>query len=212
MTILGQRPVAANSRTFVLRRPSCPLLVACALLGAAAALEAIPALAAEGGSRGGSQALFIAQLALLLVVGRLMGEAVQRVGQPSVMGQLIGGLLLGPSFFGLLWPAAQHAIFPSDPVQKSMLDAVSELGVLMLLLLTGMETDLQMVRRVGRAAIAAALAGVAIPFACGFALGELLPAEFLPRPDARLVTAIFLGTALSISSVKIVAIVIREMN
>jgi Kef-type K+ transport system membrane component KefB/nucleotide-binding universal stress UspA family protein len=209
MTVLGQRPVAANSRTFALHRSGGTLIIVCVLFAAA---QAIPAFAAEGGSRGASQALFIAQLALLLLVGRLMGEAAQRIGQPSVMGQLIGGLLLGPSFFGLLWPSAQHAIFPADPVQKSMLDAVSELGVLMLLLLTGMETDLQMVRRVGRAAIAAALAGVAIPFACGFALGEFLPAEFLPRPDARLVTAIFLGTALSISSVKIVAIVIREMN
>jgi Kef-type K+ transport system membrane component KefB len=212
MRLSGQRPAAANSRPFVWHRTGGPLLVACLLLGAAAAFEAVPALAAEGGSRGGSQTLFIAQLALLLLVGRLMGEAVQRIGQPSVMGQLIGGLLLGPSFFGLLWPSAQHAIFPADPVQKSMLDAVSELGVLMLLLLTGMETDLQMVRRVGRAAITVAIAGVAIPFACGFVLGEFLPAEFLPRPDARLVTAIFLGTALSISSVKIVAIVIREMN
>src|SRR5262249_21800260 len=198
--------------TFVVRRSSGAWIVICVLLGVAAAVEAVPALAAEGASRGAAQALFIAQLALLLLVGRLMGEAAQRIGQPSVMGQLIGGLLLGPSFFGLLWPSAQHAIFPSDPVQKSMLDAVSELGVLMLLLLTGMETDLQMVRRVGRAAIAAALAGVAIPFACGFALGESLPAEFLPRPDARLVTSIFLGTALSISSVKIVAMVIREVN
>jgi Kef-type K+ transport system membrane component KefB/nucleotide-binding universal stress UspA family protein len=189
------------------------LFVVCLLLGAAAAVGAIPALAAEGGSHGASQALFIAQLALLLLVGRLMGEAVQRIGQPSVMGQLIGGLLLGPSFFGLLWPSAQHAIFPlGDVAQKSMLDAVSELGVLMLLLLTGMETDLQMIRRVGRAAIAVSAAGVAIPFACGFALGELLPAEFLPKPDARFVTSIFLGTALSISSVKIVAMVIREMN
>jgi K+:H+ antiporter len=206
----GQRPAGANSRTFVLRRSSGPLFVVCLLLGAAVA--AVPALAAEGGSRGGLQALFIAQLALLLLVGRLMGEAVQRIGQPAVMGQLIGGLLLGPSFFGLLWPSAQQAIFPADPVQKSMLDAVSELGVLLLLLLTGMETDLQLVRRVGRAAITVSIAGVAIPFACGFALGEFLPAEFLPKPDARLVTAIFLGTALSISSVKIVAMVIREMN
>ena len=212
MTKVVQRLAAANSRTFVVRRSSGAWIVICVLLGAAAAVEAVPALAAEGASRGAAQALFIAQLALLLLVGRLMGEAAQRIGQPSVMGQLIGGLLLGPSFFGLLWPSAQHAIFPSDPVQKSMLDAVSELGVLMLLLLTGMETDLQMVRRVGRAAIAAALAGVAIPFACGFALGESLPAEFLPRPDARLVTSIFLGTALSISSVKIVAMVIREVN
>jgi Kef-type K+ transport system membrane component KefB/nucleotide-binding universal stress UspA family protein len=211
MTILGQRPVAANSRALVSLRCGGALLVV-GLLLAAAAVESMPALAAEGGSRGGSQALFIAQLALLLLVGRLMGEAAQRIGQPSVMGQLIGGLLLGPSFFGLLWPSAQHAIFPADPVQKSMLDAVSELGVLMLLLLTGMETDLQLVRRVGGTAITVAIAGVAIPFACGFTLGEFLPAEFLPRPDARLVTAIFLGTALSISSVKIVAIVIREMN
>jgi Kef-type K+ transport system membrane component KefB/nucleotide-binding universal stress UspA family protein len=161
---------------------------------------------------GMSDALFIAELALLLVVGRLIGEVAQRIGQPSVMGQLIGGLLLGPSFFGLVWPSAQHAIFPGDPAQKSMIDAVSELGILMLLLLTGMETDLHMVRRVGRAAIAAAVAGVAVPFACGFALGEFLPAEFLPNPDARVVTAIFLGTALSISSVKIVAVVVREMN
>src|SRR6516225_6358180 len=206
MTISGQRSAGANSRTFVLRRSSGPLLIVRLLLGAAA-VGVIPALAAEGGSRSASQALFIAQLALLLLVGRLLGELAQRVGQPSVMGQLIGGLLLGPSLFGLLWPSAQHAIFPTDPVQKSMLDAVSELGVLMLLLLTGMETDLQMVRRVGRAAIAAALAGVAIPFTCGFALGEFLPAEFLPRPDTRLVTSIFLGTALSISSVKIVAII-----
>src|SRR5690242_5553121 len=212
MRLSGQRPAAANSWIIVSRRSSCPLLVVCLLLGAAAAVEVVPALAAEGGSRGGSQALFIAQLALLLLVGRLMGEAVQRIGQPAVMGQLIGGLLLGPSFFGLLWPAAQHALFPADPVQKSMLDAVSELGVLMLLLLTGMETDLQMVRRVGRVAITVSVAGVAIPFACGFALGESLPAEFLPKPDARLITAIFLGTALSISSVKIVAIVVREMN
>jgi Kef-type K+ transport system membrane component KefB/nucleotide-binding universal stress UspA family protein len=181
-------------------------------LVAVGASSAIPALAADGGPRGASEALFIAELALLLMVGRLMGEAVQRIGQPSVMGQLIGGLLLGPSFFGLLWPSAQHAIFPPDPAQKSMIDAVSELGILMLLLLTGMETDLQLVRRVGRAAIAVAAAGVAVPFACGFALGELLPAEFLPNANTRLVTAIFLGTALSISSVKIVAVVVREMD
>jgi Kef-type K+ transport system membrane component KefB/nucleotide-binding universal stress UspA family protein len=202
----ARRPAGLTGRVTVRRYPSI------LITGLVAVSAAFPALAAEGGVRAASQALFIAELALLLVVGRLMGEAAQRIGQPSVMGQLIGGLLLGPSFFGLLWPSAQHAIFPADAVQKSMLDAVSELGILMLLLLTGMETDLQLVRRVGRAAIAVALAGVAIPFACGFALGGLLPAEYLPDPSARLVTAIFLGVALSISSVKIVAVVVREMN
>src|ERR1700751_4651136 len=117
MRLSGQRPAAAHSRPFVCHGTGGPLLVACLLLGAAAAVEVVPALAAEGGSRGGSQALFIAQLALLLLVGRLIGEAVQRIGQPAVMGQLIGGLLLGPSFFGLLWPSRPHAIFPADPAQ-----------------------------------------------------------------------------------------------
>ncbi|MGB7037367.1 MAG: cation:proton antiporter [Xanthobacteraceae bacterium] len=183
------------------------------LLHAGAASAAIASGHAPSGTAAWSpEAIFIAELGLLLLVGRLMGEAARRVGQPAVMGQLVGGVLLGPSLFGWLWPSAQHALFPDAAAQKSMLDAVSQLGILMLLLLTGMETDLALVRRVGRAAVTAAIAGVALPFVCGFALGEWLPAALLPKPDARLVTAIFLGTALSISSVKIVALVVHEMN
>jgi Kef-type K+ transport system membrane component KefB/nucleotide-binding universal stress UspA family protein len=191
----------------VLRHRASKLIVALLAL-----MPTSAAAAAPNPTGGGSEVLFFAQLALLLVVGRLLGEAASRIGQPSVIGQLLGGLVLGPSVFGLLFPSAQHFLFPTGGAQKSMIDAVADLGVLMLLLLTGMETDLQLVRRVGAAAITVAAAGVALPFLCGLALGELIPAEFLPRPDARLVTSIFLGTALSISSVKIVAMVVREMN
>ena len=114
--------------------------------------------------------------------------------------------------FGVLWPDAQHWMFPSGHEQKAMLDGISQLGILMLLLLTGMETDLRLVRRVGRAAISVSGAGIIIPFVCGFVLGELLPDSMLPRPDLRIITSLFLGTALSIASIKIVAMVIREMN
>src|SRR6516165_5874983 len=82
----------------------------------------------------------------------------------------------------------------------------------MLLLLTGMETDLRLVRQAGRAALSTSVAGIAVPFACGFALGEMLPDAMLPKPDNRLITALFLGTALSIASLKIVAVVVREMG
>ena len=150
------------------------------------------------------------QIILLLSVGRLMGEVMQRMGQPAVMGQLLAGLLLGPSVLGALWPEAQHAIFPANGEQRSMIGAVSQLGILMLLLLTGMETDLSLVRRRPRGV--QRLTGIAVPFACGFALGEFLPEAMLPRPDLRLITSLFLGTALSISSVKIVAMVVREMR
>jgi Kef-type K+ transport system membrane component KefB/nucleotide-binding universal stress UspA family protein len=161
---------------------------------------------------GSTEALFIVQIVLLLLVGRLLGEGMQRIGQPAVIGQLIAGFILGPSIFGAVWPQAQHAIFPPSGEQKSMIEAVSQLGILMLLLLTGMETDLRLVRKVGRAAIGVSIAGVALPFACGFMLGELLPDNLLPHPDRRLVASLFLGTALSISSVKIVALIVREMN
>ena len=80
------------------------------------------------------------------------------------------------------------------------------------LLLTGMETDLALVKRVRRTAAITSAAGIVIPFACGYVLGEMLPDSVLPDPNRRLLTSLFLATALSISSVKIVAAVLREVD
>jgi Kef-type K+ transport system membrane component KefB len=186
-------------------------LCAIAALAITTTLIVTPAFAAEGG-HSPSEFVFVAQLVLLMLVGRLLGEAMIRIKQPGVMGQLIAGLVLGPSLLGMLAPEWQHAIFPPAKEQKAMLDAVSQFGVLMLLLLTGMETDLKLVRRTGAASAIASIAGIVIPFICGVALGEALPDSMLPDPSERLITSLFLGTALSIASVKIVAAVIREMN
>ena len=175
-------------------------------------LPATGVWAATASASGAREGAFIAEIVVLLLVGRMLGEAMQRLGQPAITGQLIAGILLGPSVFGALWPDAQKLIFSNSADQKSMIDAVSQLGILMLLLLTGMETDLKLVRRVGRAAAVISVTGILVPFACGFALGEYLPASLLPHIGGRLVPALFLGTALSISSVKIVALVVREMN
>ena len=171
-----------------------------------------PTLAAGEMSTAPSEPLFVAQIVLLLVIGRTLGELMQRVGQPAIMGQLLAGILLGPSVFGAVLPQLQHAIFTSSNGQKIMLDAVSQLGILLLLLLTGMETDVALITRLRRAAASVSIGGISVPFACGFLLGEFLPASLLPRPELRLITSLFLGTALSISSVKIVAAVVRDMN
>jgi Kef-type K+ transport system membrane component KefB/nucleotide-binding universal stress UspA family protein len=170
------------------------------------------ALAAEGTQHSPSEVVFLFEIIALLVCGRLLGEVMQRIGQPAVMGQLLAGVLLGPSVLGVLSPELQQALFPASHEQKSMIDAVSQLGILMLLLLTGMETDLSLVRRTGKIALSVSLAGIAIPFLCGILLGQSLPDEMLPKPDQRLITTLFLGTALAISSVKIVAMAIRELN
>jgi Kef-type K+ transport system membrane component KefB/nucleotide-binding universal stress UspA family protein len=159
-----------------------------------------------------SEGMLIGQVVLLIVSGRLLGELMLRLGQPAIMGQLIAGILLGPSVLGALWPEAEEFLFPKNPEQKAMLDGLAQFGILLLLLLAGMETELALVRNVRRAAFSASVAGIALPFACGFLLGQLLPDALLPDPDKRLVASLFLGTALSISSVKIVASVVRDMG
>src|SRR5262245_40506379 len=154
-------------------RMSCSLrLSPGSLLLAVLALIALacPALAAEG-KQSGSEAVLIGQVVLLIAAGLLLGEAMLRIGQPAVMGQPLAGILLGPSVLGALWPGAHEFLFPSVPAQKSMIEGVAQFGILLLLLLAGMETDLSRVRSVGRAALSASIAGIALPFCCGFLLG-----------------------------------------
>src|SRR5262249_17472172 len=119
------------------------------LLAAIPVADAAAADAAGGGLS--AEAALVAEIVLLLLVGRGLREVFERFGEAAVMGQLIGGILLGPSLFGWLWPSAHQLIFPDQPSQKSMIDAISQLGILMLLLLTGMEMDLKLVRKVGAA-------------------------------------------------------------
>jgi Kef-type K+ transport system membrane component KefB/nucleotide-binding universal stress UspA family protein len=175
----------------------------------------VPAIAIAQESSGGSkpsEGLLFAQIIILIFCGRLLGELMQRIGQPAVMGQLIAGLMLGPSLLGVLWPGAEQVLFPKSAAQTAMLDGIAQVGILLLLLLTGMETDLRLVRKVGKPAISISLTGILIPFVFGVAAGEFIPDALLPHPESRLITSLFLGTALSVSSVKIVAMVVREMK
>ena len=76
-------------------------------------------LLAETAQHGPSEAVFIAQIILLLLCGRLLGEIMQRIGQPAIMGQLLSGVLLGPSVLGALWPGLEHTLFPPTAEQKA---------------------------------------------------------------------------------------------
>jgi Kef-type K+ transport system membrane component KefB/nucleotide-binding universal stress UspA family protein len=166
----------------------------------------------SSGAGGGSETLMLAQVVVLVVVGRLLGELMYRLGQPTIMGQILAGVLLGPTVFGNIMPHAQAMLFPKSPEQVALLNGISQLGILFLLLLAGMEADLSLAWRLRKTALSVSFAGIAIPFAVGVAVGLLVPEALLPQASERLVTALFLGTALSISSLKIVATVVREMN
>ena len=74
-------------------------------------------------------AIFVAELILLLFTGRMLGEGMARMGQPAIFGQLLAGVLLGPSVFGAFAPGLRQIVFPGTEALKSMLDAISQIGI-----------------------------------------------------------------------------------
>ena len=156
--------------------------------------------------------LVLVQLSLLLFVARGLGELMRRINLPPVVGELLAGVLLGPSLFGWLLPSVQAHIFPKSQTQSDLLAVVSWLGVLFLLIVTGLETDLNLIVRKGKTALLISLGGIVVPFTTGFGLGWLLPESFLANPDGRLVFSLFIATAMSISAVPVIAKVLMDLN
>jgi len=156
--------------------------------------------------------LVLVQLSLLLLVARGLGELMRRISLPPVVGELLAGVLLGPSLFGLLLPDLQTHIFPKSQEQSNLLSVISWLGVLFLLIVTGLETDLKLILRKGKTALLISLGGIIVPFISGFGLGWLLPDSFLADPDKRLVFSLFIATAMSISAVPVIAKVLMDLN
>jgi len=209
---LPEGAVRAELSDRAIRFGSASLLAAASWLCAGLAQAAEGGATAGNGSGGGAEALLLAQVVILVIGGRFLGEVMYRIGQPSIIGQILAGIILGPTVLGSLWPGGEAFLFPKSGEATTMLSGISTLGILFLLLLAGMETDLGLAYRLRRQAIGVSLSGIAVPFVLGFAVGMLVPQELLPDPNKRLVAALFLGTALSISSLKIVATVVREMN
>jgi Kef-type K+ transport system membrane component KefB/nucleotide-binding universal stress UspA family protein len=154
----------------------------------------------------------LVQLTILLLTARLLGELAQRLGQPSVVGEILAGIILGPSFISGLIPALGEWIIPHTEVQGYLLELVSLIGVMFLLLITGLETDLVLIRKKAQSAIGIALGGLLLPLALGFALGQLLPESLLVNPEDRLVFALFIATAMAISAIPVVAKVLIDLK
>lgn len=156
--------------------------------------------------------LLLIELALLIGVTRLGAELFRRLGLPAVVGELGGGILLGPSVFGRFWPELFQSVFPAGSGQFQLLDVVGMLGMTFLLLLTGLETDVKLVRNLGRAALMTSAAGMVLPFALGFTLGQFMPAAYLAAPDHRTLFSLFLATTMSISAMPVIAKILVDLD
>jgi len=156
--------------------------------------------------------VFLVQLTVLLVVARLLGQACRRIGQPAVVGELAAGVLIGPSVLGRVWPDGFGWLFPADDVQSGMLFTVGWLGVMLLLVITGFDTDLALIARRGSAVVWVGLGSLLLPFALGIGGGVLAPAELRGPAVDRPVFALFLATALTISSLPVIARILDDLG
>lgn len=156
--------------------------------------------------------LLLVEVTVLLLAARIGGEVAVRLGIPMHVGELVAGILIGPSFLGWLWPNAFRVIVSSAAPQRSLLDAFAWIGIIFLVLIGGLETRLGMLRRARRAVIGGWLGGFAVPFAIGFLLGMAMPVQLVPASVERPVFALFIATAMSISAIPVIARILMDLD
>ena len=156
-------------------------------------------------------------MAVLLGLARFMGELARQLGQPTVLGEILAGILLGQTVFGAIAPGSYDWLFPSTPGSPV---AIAEEGFIimsatLLLLVVGLEVDLSTVWRQGKAMALVSAFGIVIPMSIGSTLGWFAPGLLgVPDPaaDLRLPLAIFVGIALSITALPVIAKILMDLN
>lgn len=156
--------------------------------------------------------LFLA-LGLLLGVARILGELAHHCRQPAVLGELLAGVLLGPTILGNLAPGVSAYVFPTHGPNAIALSAITTLAVVLFLLVAGMEVDLSIVRRQGRVAPRVSAVGIGFSFVIGFAVAWYFPSA-MGRVAAAdpFIFALFFATALSISALPVIAKTLMDLD
>jgi Kef-type K+ transport system membrane component KefB len=156
--------------------------------------------------------VLLLQIGLLLGFAVLLGRLARRLGMPAIVGELSAGVLLGPSLLAHVAPGLYGRLMPDTPGQLHLLDSVGQFGVLLLVGVTGMSVDMGLVRRKGAAAAQVSAGGALVPLALGVAVGFLLPASLLAEGADRAVFAWFVGVAMCVSAVPVIAKTLLDMR
>ena len=146
----------------------------------------------------------------MLGSGRVLGELFRRLRLPTVVGEILAGLLIGPSLLGRLSPDFFPWIFPATTRGSTAMEAIVYMGVVFLLLVAGLEVDLSTVLKQGKSVFAMSAFNIALPFAFGFSLAFFAPGFF--GGGGGLVLALFIGVALSITALPIIARILLDMR
>lgn len=158
--------------------------------------------------------ILLLSISTMLIVSRIFAELGKQFKLPVVMGELIVGIILGPTVLGMICPQVFNYLFPFHGNIPIALDGIFSLSVIMLLFVAGMEVQLPMVLKQGKVAIYTSTFSMIIPFFTGFATAWFFPEIFsIPNEEsARFLFALFFGTALSISALPVIARILMDMN
>ncbi|HWB88578.1 MAG TPA: cation:proton antiporter [Acidimicrobiia bacterium] len=157
--------------------------------------------------------VFIVQVTLLVAVARLLGALMKRLNQPPVVGELLAGVVLGPSLFGLVFPTVFEWVFVAEPEVNSASFGLAWLGVVFLLVVMGFETDLGIIARFKKVALAVATGSMLLPMlvtgVVGYFLAGLFSGSVAPAPW---IFAVFFGLALSVSALPVVGKILADLG
>lgn len=152
--------------------------------------------------------LLLLQIVTIVLSSKLLAWLVSRIGQPLVIGEMIAGILLGPSVLGHFWPQLSHFIFRADSLPN--LNFLSQLGLILFMFIIGLELDIHLLRHRARTAIVVSHASIIVPFALGVSLAYFLYQAFAPPHIPFFAFGLFMGIAMSITAFPVLARIIHE--
>ena len=155
-----------------------------------------------------SLSVLLLQMVVIIVAARLAARLFRKIGQPPVMGEIVAGIVLGPSVLGLLSPATLTFLFPASSMETLRL--LAQIGVALFMFVVGMELDVQHLRRKAHAAIMVSHASIIVPFFLGAALALLLYPSLAPAKTSFTAFALFMGIAMSITAFPVLARILED--
>ena len=153
-------------------------------------------------------ALLLIQIITIVLVARIFGWIFRKIGQPTVIGEIIAGIALGPSLFGLYFPDLNQSLFPVASLGN--LQVLSQVGLILFMYVIGMELDLKVLKNKANDAVVISHASIVIPFALGIGLSYFIYHEFAPEGVEFLSFGLFMGIAMSITAFPVLARIVQE--
>src|SRR6218665_2106610 len=152
--------------------------------------------------------ILILQIIAIIVVARIFGFILKKMGQPSVIGEIIAGIILGPSFVGLYFPEFSAFLFPKASLPN--LKFFSQIGLILFMFIIGMELDLKILKKKAHEAFMVSHASIIVPFNLGMGLAYYIYDIYAPANVSFLSFSLFIGISLSITAFPVLARILQE--